>query len=519
MKVLLDIALKVTFAIDSMGAHILILLNERSRTDFLNDLQRLIQPYSPHSMLVYFTPAIPEMEAGIPFQFKQFQGNYTGNFKCINQEPSLDAYQIKLVINLSGLEILDEKLHHLPEIKSDFFSQLYMQFCPALIQGIIQRQNTRSFQITLKHESGKITQLIHGNFKLLNYDYNKALALLFLGNVHLLAAGIKRFFSGQWGPTTESEKLYETFDPAKLQALKRILNQNKFRHRIRQLFYFDKWNIGIIDAPLEEVALERGKKWEVNWIKETDGEVFIADPFGIEVMENKSIFVEYYAHEKGKICTIKNNSSPEINLELPNHLSYPYTFSHAGIWYCLPEQSAADKLALYRIHPTTFLLEDPCEIITGFRAVDPSIIFIDGKWYLFCTDASDKGADVRLHIFIADSLLGPYRPHQKNPVKSDIQSARCAGKIFSKDGIYYRPSQNSSAVYGGEIIIQRIEILSESEYSELEINRITPSQLSGKYNRGCHTLSSLGNSTLIDGKRNVFSLRNFFQKLRKKQNV
>lgn len=502
-----------------MSANILILLNERSRTDFLDDLHRLIQPFSQHSIILYFTPSMPEIEAGIPFQFRQFQGNYAGKFKSVNHEQSLDAYQIELVINLSGLDILDEKLRSLPEIKSDFFSQLYMQFCPAIIDGIINQQNVCSFQVTLRKESGNVSQLIQGNFKLLNYDYKKALELIFLGNVHLLAAGIKRFMGRQFGGTIQEEKHFEPVNRAKLQVLKRRLNQNKFKHRIRQLFYFDKWNVGIIDAPIEEVALQGGKLWDVNWMKEIEEEAFIADPFGFENSKNETIYVEHYIHKKGNISSINPNSFPERKLELPVHLSYPYTFSHDGKWYCIPEQSAAHKVELFQINPTSYLLENPQVIITDFRAVDPSIILKDGKWYLFCTDASDKGADIRLHIFIAETLHGPYRPHQKNPVKCDIQSARCAGKIFSKDGVYYRPSQNSSGAYGGEIIIQRIEILSESEYSETEINRISPSQLRGNYDRGCHTLSSLGNRTLIDGKRNVFSLRNFFQKLRKKQNA
>jgi hypothetical protein len=59
----------------------------------------------------------------------------------------------------------------------------------------------------------------------------------------------------QSGNLIENESTPKSINPAKLHLLKRRLNQNKFKHRIRQLFYFDKWNIGIIDAPIEEVAL------------------------------------------------------------------------------------------------------------------------------------------------------------------------------------------------------------------------------------------------------------------------
>lgn len=502
-----------------MSEHILILLNERSRTDFLDDLQQLIHSFSNHSLLLYFTTSSPEIEMGIPFPFRHFPRQYTGRIPVLNSGISRDEFNITLIINLSGQNILDDQLRNIPEIKSDFFSQLYMQYCPAIIHGIIQQHNQCSFAVTLRDKKNTIYQLTKGSFKLLNYDYKKALELIFLGNIRLLADGLKRYFKNQIGNIFDNDSTTESINPAKLHLLKRRLNQNKFKHRIQQLFYSDKWNIGIIDASLEEVALQKDKIWEVKWLEEAKETQFNADPFGCEIDGNHILLFENYINEKGKISSKINAEEIRSKLELPIHLSYPYTLFYEGSWYCLPEQSASNKLEVFQIHPTTYQLEHPVEILSNFKAVDPSLILKDEKWYLFCTDASDKGADVRLHIFIADTLTGPYRPHQKNPVKTDISSARCGGKIFTHEGIIYRPSQDSSETYGGEIVIQRIDLLTEEKFSETEINRIQPSHLQGKYNKGCHTLSSLGKRTLVDGKRDIFSFRNFFQKFRKKQNA
>ena len=502
-----------------MSEHILILLNERGRTDFLDDLQQLIHSFSNHSLLLYFTPSSPEIEMGIPFPFRQYPGQYTGKIPVLNIGIPRDEFNIALLLNLSGQDILDDQLRNIPEIKSDFFSQLYMQYCPAIIHGIIQQQNQCSFAVTLKDKKGDLYQLTKGLFKLLNYDYKKALELIFLGNIHLLADGVNRYFKNHTGNLINGDSIPEAINSAKLHLLKRRLNQNKFKHRIQQLFYFDKWNIGIINAPIEEVALQKEKIWEVNWLEEAQETQFNADPFGCEYEGNHILLFENYSNEKGKISSKKNTEEIKSQLELPIHLSYPYTLFYEGRWYCLPEQSASNKLEFFQIHPTTYELEHPVEILSNFKAVDPSLILKDGKWYLFCTDASNKGADIRLHIFIADSLLGPYRPHQKNPVKTDISSARCGGKIFTHEGIFYRPAQDSSQTYGGEIVINRIDSLTEDNFSETEINRIQPVHLQGKYNKGCHTLSSLGKRTLVDGKREIFSFRNFFQKFRKKPNA
>ena len=167
-----------------MSEHILILLNERSRTDFLDDLQQLIHSFSDHSLLLYFTPSSPEIEMGIPFPFRQFPGQYRGDIPVLNTGIPRDEFKITLLLNLSGQNILDDQVRNIPEIKSEFFSQLYMQYSPSIINGIIQQNNQCSFAVTLRDKNNDLYQLVEGTFKLLNYDYKKALELIFRGNIH-----------------------------------------------------------------------------------------------------------------------------------------------------------------------------------------------------------------------------------------------------------------------------------------------------------------------------------------------
>ena len=35
-----------------------------------------------------------------------------------------------------------------------------------------------------------------------------------------------------------------------------------------------------------------------------------------------------------------------------------------------------------------------------------------------------------LHLYSAPGILGPWKPHPRNPVKSDVRSARPAGRVY-----------------------------------------------------------------------------------------
>jgi hypothetical protein len=128
-------------------------------------------------------------------------------------------------------------------------------------------------------------------------------------------------------------------------------------------------------------------------------------------------------------------------------------------------------------------------------------------WWLMYTDQS-IGENSSLCILYSKSLFGQWKSHPGNPVKQDIRSARPAGTPFIKDKILYRPSQDCSRVYGGKIRINKVKIMTTSQYLEETVTIINPSQ---PYSQGTHTISSVGNYTLIDGCRSVFRVMNRFK--------
>jgi hypothetical protein len=79
-----------------------------------------------------------------------------------------------------------------------------------------------------------------------------------------------------------------------------------------------------------------------------------------------------------------------------------------------------------------------------------------------------------LHLYHSESLFGPWQPHARNPIVSDVRSARPAGKLFWRDKALYRPSQDSSQRYGYATTINKVTQLSPVAYNETEVLKILP---------------------------------------------
>jgi hypothetical protein len=161
----------------------------------------------------------------------------------------------------------------------------------------------------------------------------------------------------------------------------------------------------------------------------------------------------------------------------------------------VPETSKAGRVELYRC--TSFPKEWSFEkvLLNDLRAVDSTLAEIDGEWWMFVSvDGEYTKGVYELHLFHADTPLGPWQPHRANPVRPDVQSSRPAGRIFSTNGSYYRPAQVGPG-YG--MTIQKIERLDHEGYRETEVSKIGPWWAEGLI--GTHTLNSSDGLTVIDG--------------------
>jgi len=107
--------------------------------------------------------------------------------------------------------------------------------------------------------------------------------------------------------------------------------------------------------------------------------------------------------------------------------------------------------------------------MSNIKAVDTTLLFHEGRWWLFAAVQNYDGGcpHSSLHIYWSYDLLhGDWYEHTMNPVVSDIKTARPAGNFFMKNEELYRVSQDCSVRYGFAINTLRVKSLTITEYSE-----------------------------------------------------
>ena len=152
-------------------------------------------------------------------------------------------------------------------------------------------------------------------------------------------------------------------------------------------------------------------------------------------------------------------------------------------------------------------------LLKDVAAIDSTLFQYEGRWWLACTD-QEQEEHLRLFLWHAPDLHGPWTPHTGNPVKTDVRSARPAGTPFVHEGVLYRPAQDCSTGYGAAVVFNRVLKLTPTEFSETPVARFAP-DARGPFPDGTHTVSAVGDVTLIDGKRYLFHPPAFKAALRK----
>jgi hypothetical protein len=298
--------------------------------------------------------------------------------------------------------------------------------------------------------------------------------------------------------------------PSNLQILRFFakLVENRVLKMYRTVFCHAQWNIGIADAPIHSFLHATPP---IRYFPAPPRGRGVADPFCAIRGRNLTILCEEFGYRssKGVIChTEVSGARPSYQqittLKLPCHMSYPFVLEFDGEIYCIPETAAAREVAIYKAERCPDKWKKVGVIVRNLAAIDPTVVFYDGLWWLMCTD-KNQNAFLNLFAWYSKHLLGPWRAHTGNPVKTDIHSARPAGTPFIYEGVLYRPAQDCSRTYGGRIVINKVVRLTPEEFEEEPVAIIEPERNS-KYSDGIHTLAAAGDMTLVDGKRMILSV-------------
>lgn len=273
-----------------------------------------------------------------------------------------------------------------------------------------------------------------------------------------------------------------------------------------------QWNVGVVPAPIAIVAgLEGAAKQAqalaaTTWMPEEKGR-FFADPFGHETTPGEiSILFELFdwPSDIGTIAarTFREGRFGPVQtiLDTGTHLSYPFVATIDGARHYIPEHSAAQDVSAYPIDATSGAASRT-PVMPEASLLDCTFVEWNGKVWMFATqDRHAKNSE--LFLFYADALPGPWTPHPLNPIRTDVGSARPGGTPFLHKGKLYRPSQDCSTHYGRATVINEIVALSETDYRECAASRVEP-PAGSPYAFGLHTVSAVGDLTLIDGARKV----------------
>ena len=276
----------------------------------------------------------------------------------------------------------------------------------------------------------------------------------------------------------------------------------------KKFFRHDQWNVGIIHQPIWTLLSDRA--YRVEWLPGPPDAEFIADPFGIMNQGHLTIVCEHlkYTTGKGTIAAAKMGATAYQPMSLgpipPVHMSYPFLIQQEGQLFCIPETHEAGEIALYVAESFPDKWRRIGVLVANTETVDATPFQYEGRWWIAGSEPALDGASAELRLWHADDLKGPWIEHAANPVKIDVRSSRPAGTPFVHEGALYRPAQDCSQSYGGRTVINKVLALTPTVYLE-EVVAVVEPDATGPFPSGLHTISAVGELTLIDGRRWVFS--------------
>lgn len=270
----------------------------------------------------------------------------------------------------------------------------------------------------------------------------------------------------------------------------------KFEYR----FMRDHWRIGIAfgNGPFRPIVPPRDRFW--------------ADPFVLAEGDRAWVFVEelVYPVKRGFISVIEVHRGgtwkpPRRILERPYHLSYPCVFRWNGDVFMVPESSANNTVELFRCTEFPDRWEHDTTLMTNIRAADPTVFERNGRWWMYvATEAAPKAFHV-LSLYHAPSPRGPWTPHRRNPLETNVIGGRPAGRPFHRDARWLRATQIGTPRYGAAMQLREIVTLTPDAWEERERAVLRPDWMAGL--AGAHTFNVDGDVTVIDGLRLHFGRR------------
>jgi hypothetical protein len=284
--------------------------------------------------------------------------------------------------------------------------------------------------------------------------------------------------------------------------------------------FLKQWGIGFLKGNIADIIRNKNSELSFEWMTLEDKTISHADPFIFKTDDGRvNILFEsvssYSLNGKISLMVCNDLLDPvleKVVLDTNAHLSYPCVFKENGKIYVFPESAFSGTLCCYEFDPIKRSFTNKKEIIQ-LPLLDSTILKYENKYWLFATMLGET-FNSDLHIFYSDSLSGPYKAHEGNPVKKQLNGARPAGNFIEVDGAIYRPAQNCSNYYGESITINKINTLTTTGFEEEEYMIIEPNK-NDEFNYGIHTINAVDDIIIVDGQKGYFEpVRQLSRKLK-----
>lgn len=283
----------------------------------------------------------------------------------------------------------------------------------------------------------------------------------------------------------------------------RLFSHNIFRKR-NEKRYPAHWDIGFLKfSEQEDWSVLKDKPIRM-FDNPSPRKFYWADPFPVDYKGDTYVFFEEFDKDKQKghisCANLRDGRLTEtyVILEENWHLSYPFVFQEGNDFYMIPESAEAGKLHLYKSTNFPFSWEKT-GVFFEDEAFDPTLWKSDDKYWLFVNQKPHPACSSfdELYLYWSETLENPvWHSHPANPIVSDVRNSQPAGRLFSKGGKLYRPSQDSGLRYGHQVGINEVVRLSETAYEEKRVFTIGPEIFPDAL--GIHTFNVNGDTVFVD---------------------
>jgi hypothetical protein len=273
--------------------------------------------------------------------------------------------------------------------------------------------------------------------------------------------------------------------------------------RVRRAFgYEERWGICFAKTHWRGAVLWRGTV-----IQAAAGRS-LADPFVATHDGRTCLFAEDWVpgKQKGHISAFEltDTGARELGVVVKEdfHLSFPYLFTFDGKLFMCPESYEAKEIRIYECIEFPLKWKLAVVAMKNVTAADSMIFQKNGLWWMLTSinRTEPRAFCTELYLFWASTpLTSDWHPHPRNPILTDPQTARNGGLLHDEGEIIRVAQCQGFRSYGAAASLFRITRISQEEYSEELISRITPDFMPAIH--GTHTFHSDGVYSVWDFKQ------------------